>query len=125
MDYDIELAPVFAPLERIDCGALVDACDVPWWNRTLCEVGGSLLRVGVFLGDFHWHVHDEEDEVFFVLEGHLFLDLEDADGTPRTVELDPRQGLMVPRGTRHRPRAKVRTVVLMVEPATVAPTGDG
>ena len=60
-----------------------------------------------------------EDELFFVLEGKLLLDLED-----RTVELSPRQGMVVPRGVMHRTRAPSRTVVLMVEAATVVPTGD-
>ena len=50
----------------------------------------------------------------------LLLDLEG-----RTVELLPRQGLMVPRGVEHRTRAPERTVVLMIEAATVVPTGDG
>ena len=54
-----------------------------------------------------------------MIEGKLYLDLED-----RTVELLPRQGLMVPKGVVHRTRAPDRTVVLMVEAATVKPTGD-
>ena len=58
-------------------------------------------------------------EFFFVIEGKLLLDLEG-----RTVELTPRQGMMVPRGVLHRTRAPQRTVVLMIEAATVVPTGD-
>ncbi len=122
--YDIEMAAVFAPLERIEAGALAAGCTEDWWNRTLCTVGDSLLRLGIFLGEFHWHHHDVEDEVFFVLEGLLLLDLEDEHGAQRTVELGPRQGMMVPAGVRHRTRAEVRTLVLMIEPKTVAPTGD-
>ena len=90
-----------------------------WWNQSLCQVNDSVARIGVFLGEFHWHKHDREDELFFVLEGKLLLDLEG-----RTVELGPRQGLMVPRGVLHRTRAHERTVVLMIEAATVVPTGD-
>ena len=123
-DYDIAMAALFGPLERIDAGALADDCSVPWWNRTLCKVGDSLLRIGVFQGEFHWHKHDAEDELFYVVEGHLLLDVEDPDGTRRTVELSPRQALMVPKGTLHRPRCEQRTVVLMMEPSSVVPTGD-
>lgn len=123
MDYDIAMRPLYRPLERIDAGALVDACDVPWWNRTLCRVDDSLLRIGVFHGEFHWHKHDREDEVFFVLDGRLLLDIRDDSGE-RTVELARHQGLLVPKGTLHRPRAPERTVVLLMEPATVVPTGD-
>jgi mannose-6-phosphate isomerase-like protein (cupin superfamily) len=109
----------YAPLEVIDAGALADACGVPWWNQALCRVNDSAVRLGVFEGEFHWHRHEREDELFFVLDGALLVDLRD-----RTVALQPRQGIMVPRGVEHRTRAPERTVVLMVEAATVVPTGD-
>jgi mannose-6-phosphate isomerase-like protein (cupin superfamily) len=109
----------FAPLEVIEAGRLADECREPWWNQSLCRVNDAVARVGVFLGEFHWHKHDREDELFFVLEGELLLDLEG-----KTVALGPRQGMVVPRGVLHRTRAEVRTVVLMVEAATVVPTGD-
>jgi mannose-6-phosphate isomerase-like protein (cupin superfamily) len=119
MNYDIHTDVKFAPLEVVDAGKLADECSVPWWNQSLCRVNDSIARIGVFHGEFHWHKHDREDELFFVLEGKLLLDLED-----RTVELAPRQGMVVPRGVVHRTRAPSRTVVLMVEAATVVPTGD-
>ena len=78
-----------------------------------------MVRLGVIEGEFHWHHHDEEDEFFFVLEGQLLIDLEG-----ETVTLQPSQGYTVPRGVRHRTRAPRRTVMLMVEAASVTPTGD-
>ena len=117
--YDIHTDVRYAPLEVIEAGMLADGCTERWWNQTLSRVNDSVVRLGVFLGEFHFHHHDREDELFFVLEGRLLLDLED-----RTVELLPRQGLMVPRGVEHRTRAQERTVVLMVEAGTVEPTGD-
>jgi mannose-6-phosphate isomerase-like protein (cupin superfamily) len=119
MDYDIELAPVFAPLSHIDVGAFA-AEHEPWTNRTLTQVNDSVVRVGILEGEFHWHHHDVEDEFFLVLEGRLLIDLRDRD----TVELGPHQGFTVPHGVEHRTRAPERTVVLMVEPAGVAPTGS-
>jgi mannose-6-phosphate isomerase-like protein (cupin superfamily) len=119
MDYDIHTDEKYRPLDVVELGKLADACREPWWNQTLCRVNGSVVRVGVFLGEFHWHKHDREDEFFYVVEGKLLLDL-----LGRTVELLPRQGLLVPRGVLHRTRAVQRTVVLMVEAATVVPTGD-
>ena len=119
MAYDIHTDVKWGPLEVVDAGALVDANKEPWWNQSLCVVNDSVARIGVFHGEFHWHKHDKEDELFFVLEGTLLLDLEG-----RTVELKPRQGMVVPRGVMHRTRARERTVVLMVEPASVIPTGD-
>ena len=124
MAYDIHEDVKFAPLELIDAGALADRCKEPWWNQTLCQVNDSLARIGVFHGEFHWHKHDREDELFFVLDGSLLLDVEHADGHRTTHELAPRQGMVIPRGVVHRTRAERRTVVLMVEAATVKPTGD-
>ena len=119
MPYEIHMEPRHGPLELIAAGRLADACAAPWWNQTLCRVNDSLVRLGVFLGEFHWHKHDREDEYFQVLEGRLFVDLEG-----RTVELGPRQAVLVPKGIMHRTRAPERTVVLMIEAATVVPTGD-
>jgi mannose-6-phosphate isomerase-like protein (cupin superfamily) len=121
--YDIHTDVKFRPLEVIEAGELADGCPEKWWNQTLTRVNDSVARLGVFEGEFHWHKHDLEDELFFVLEGKLLLDFE-RDGKRETVELHPRQGMTVPRGVMHRTRAPSRTVVLMVEAATVVPTGD-
>jgi mannose-6-phosphate isomerase-like protein (cupin superfamily) len=118
--YDIHEDVKFAPLEVIEAGALVAENKEPWWNQTLCQVNDAVARIGVFHGEFHWHKHDVEDELFFVLEGTLLLDIEGKG----TFELGPRQGMVVPHGVVHRTRAPSRTVVLMVEPAGVKPTGD-
>lgn len=119
MDYDIRTDVKFGPLEPFDAGRMAREGEKPWWNQSLCGVNDCVVRLGVFHGEFHWHKHDLEDEVFFVLEGRLLLDLEG-----RTVELLPHQGIMVPRGVVHRTRAPEKTVVLMVEAASVTPTGD-
>jgi mannose-6-phosphate isomerase-like protein (cupin superfamily) len=118
--YDIHTDVKYAPLEVIEAGALADHCEQPWWNQTLCRVNDSVARIGVFHGEFHWHKHEREDELFFVLDGTLLLDIEDRG----THELGPRQGMVVPRGVVHRTRAPSRTVVLMVEAASVVPAGD-
>src|SRR5688572_25928853 len=123
MQYDIHTDVKYAPLEVVDAGKLADACTEPWWNQSLCRVNDSVARVGVFHGEFHWHKHDREDELFFVLDGLLLLDIRDDRGET-THELAPRQGMVVPRGIVHRTRAPSRTVVLMLEAASVVPTGD-
>lgn len=119
MDYNIRTDVKFGPLECFDAGRMAREGDQPWWNQTLCTVNDCVVRLGVFHGEFHWHKHDREDEVFFVLEGRLLLDLEE-----RTVELGPHQGMMVPRGVLHRTRAPEKTVVLMTEAGSVKPVGD-
>lgn len=103
---------------------LIDVLDIgarhaPWWNRTLTEVSGSWVRLGVMEGDFHWHKHDDTDEFFLVLQGHLEIELEG-----KTVSLRPGQAMTVPKGAMHCPHARERSVVLMIEKAGVTPTGD-
>jgi mannose-6-phosphate isomerase-like protein (cupin superfamily) len=117
--YDTRLNILSEPLSVIDEKALAEACTHPWYNQTLCKVNGSVIRLGVVRGEYHWHKHDEDDEFFYVVEGTLLIDLEG-----RTVELAPRQGFVVPKGVVHRTRATERTVMLMVENAGIIPTGD-
>jgi mannose-6-phosphate isomerase-like protein (cupin superfamily) len=121
--YETRLNILHGPLETIDVKALAEACEYKWFNQTLCQVNGSVVRVGVIEGEYHWHKHDVEDEFFFVVEGKLLIDIEDRlEG--RTVELNPGQGYVVPRGVMHCTRAPQRTVILMVENAGIVPTGS-
>jgi mannose-6-phosphate isomerase-like protein (cupin superfamily) len=107
------------PLELIDEKALADACPHQWYNQTLCAVNDSVVRLAVVQGEYHWHKHENDDEFFYVVEGRLFIDIEG-----RTMELAPRQGVVIPKGVMHRTRASQRTVILMVETKAVVPTGS-
>jgi mannose-6-phosphate isomerase-like protein (cupin superfamily) len=117
--YATHLNILHGPLEVVAVDALVKACKDQWYNQTLCKVNGSVVRLGVMQGEYHWHKHDADDEFFFVIEGHFLIDLID-----RTVDLGPREGYVVPKGVTHRTRAPQRTVILMVENAGIVPTGD-
>jgi mannose-6-phosphate isomerase-like protein (cupin superfamily) len=117
--YETRLNILFKPLEVIDEKVLADACVYRWYNQSLCQVNQSVVRLGVVEGDYHWHKHSADDEFFYLVEGRLLIDLED-----QTVELTPRQGFVVPKGVMHRTRSTERTVILMVENAGIAPTGD-
>ena len=117
----------YGPLEKFSLDAFVDTIKDPWFNQTLVKVNESVVRVGVIKGEYHWHEHNDDDEFFFVLDGTLLIDLEpQADGvTPgRVITLAPHDGFMIPKGVRHRTRAPERTVILMMETATVVPTGS-
>ncbi|MGZ4814577.1 MAG: cupin domain-containing protein [Terriglobales bacterium] len=117
--YITQLEIQFEPLQLIDEKKIADSCPHKWFNTSLCEVNGSVVRMGVVQGEYHWHKHTNDDEFFYVVEGHLSIDLDD-----RTIELDPRQGVVVPKNTMHRPRAPQRTVMLMVENRGIIPTGN-
>ena len=111
---------LYGPMQIIDIQSLVDQCTDQWYNQTLCQVNDSVVRLGIFEGEYHWHKHDREDEFFFTLDGKLFIDLEG----DKSVELRPHQGYVVPKGVVHRTRAPQKTVVLMIETAGIVPTGD-
>jgi len=81
-------------------------------NFIVSEVNDHALRIAVIDGEFHWHKHDDCDELFYVLEGELFIDLED-----QTVSLKPGEIFTVPANTMHRTRSKERTVNLCFEKA--------
>ena len=118
--YSINLDVKFKPLELIDATSLAHAVTDDWFNQTLCRVNECVVRLGVFReGLFHWHKHDREDEFFFVLAGRFVIELE-----TETVTLGRHQGLTVPRGVMHRTSAPEPATILMMEAATVIPTGD-
>ena len=117
--YHITTDSRFDGLEVIDVPMIVDTCDHDWFNQSLCRINDSVVRLGVFKGEFHFHKHDREDEFFLVLDGKLLLDIGD-----KTGELTRHQGMRVPRGIIHRTRSPERSVVLMIEGATVQPIGD-
>jgi mannose-6-phosphate isomerase-like protein (cupin superfamily) len=118
-DYVTKLDVKFDHLEKIDVSEEVRACTDKWFNQTLTQVNESVVRLGIVEGEYHWHKHDNDDEFFFVLQGQLLIDLED-----QTIELNPNQGVTISKGVMHRPRAPKKTVVLMVETASIQPTGD-
>jgi len=116
----------YGPLEVVDIPALVAACTDAWYNQTLCRVNDSVVRLGVVQGQYHWHKHDDLDEFFLTLEGRFLIDIqgETPGQAARVVDLGPREGFVVPRGIVHRTRAPERAVILMVEGASIVPTGD-
>jgi len=118
-NYATHLDIKFPALSVVDVPALVKAVKDSWYNQTLCKVNDSVVRLGVMQGEYHWHKHDNDDEFFFVLDGHFIIDLEN-----ESIDLQPRQGYVVPKGVVHRTRAPDRAVILMVETATIVPTGD-
>jgi mannose-6-phosphate isomerase-like protein (cupin superfamily) len=118
-NYVTKLDVKFDHLEKIDINNLVENCTEKWFNQTLTRVNESVVRIGIVEGEYHWHKHDNDDEFFYVVSGQLLIDLED-----RTIELNPNEGLTVTKGVMHRTRAPKKTVMLMIETASIVPTGS-
>jgi mannose-6-phosphate isomerase-like protein (cupin superfamily) len=117
--YATHLNILFPHLEKIGVPALAGAVKDQWYNQILCGVNGSVVRLGVMQGEYHWHKHDEDDEFFLCLSGEFLVDLED-----RTIALNRQQGVVVAKSVVHRTRSPQKCIILTVENKSIVPTGD-
>lgn len=91
-----------------------------YWNpRIVGELNGQHVKLVKAQGEFVWHKHDEEDEMFYLLEGTLKIEFRD-----RTVVLEPNEFIIIPKGIEHRPLAEKEVSVMLFEPAGTINTGD-
>jgi mannose-6-phosphate isomerase-like protein (cupin superfamily) len=90
-----------------------------WQPRTIGQFNGHDLMVVKAQGEFVWHKHDDTDDFFLVLKGHLTIELRD-----RHVTLGPGELFVVPKGVEHRPMAEEEVHILVIEPSGTPNTGD-
>ncbi len=90
-----------------------------WQPRIVGELNGQQVKLVKFLGEFVWHHHENEDEMFLVVEGFFRMELRD-----QVIELKAGEFLIVPRGVEHRPVAEKEVQVLLFEPASTLNTGN-
>ena len=90
-----------------------------WSPKIVAELNGQQVKLVKVQGEFLWHHHEKEDELFLVLSGRLTIEFRDRD-----VTLEPGEFLVVPRGVEHKPRAEEETAILLVEPAATRNTGN-
>ncbi len=90
-----------------------------WRPKVVAELNGQELKLVKFQGEFPWHRHEREDELFLVWRGRMAIEFRD-----RRVELGPGELCLVPRGVEHRTLAADEAEVLIFEPAATRNTGD-
>lgn len=95
-----------------------------WTPRIAGELNGQQVKLVKFQGEFIWHHHDHEDEMFLVIRGSFMMEHRHADGTEHSILLNEGEFLIVPRGTEHRPVAAQEVEVLLFEPAGTVNTGN-
>lgn len=93
--------------------------DERWTPKIVGATNGQLVKLAKVEGDFVWHAHAAEDELFLVLHGRLVLEFRHGE-----IELGPGEMCIVPKGLEHRPRAAEETHLLLIEPASTAHTGE-
>lgn len=90
-----------------------------WSPKIVGELNGQQVKLVKFLGEFTWHKHDNEDELFYVAKGSFDMEYRD-----KTVTIHENEFIIVPRGVEHRPVAKEEVSVMLFEPATTLNTGN-
>jgi mannose-6-phosphate isomerase-like protein (cupin superfamily) len=106
-------------LEKVDLAQKLSLFDEPWSPKIVAELNDGYVKVVKLEGEFVWHHHDDEDELFLVVSGRLRMELRDGE-----VVLDPGELLVVPKGVEHRPVAEGETHVVLIEPKTTLNTGN-
>ena len=90
-----------------------------WSPKVIADLNGQQVKLVKFQGEFVWHHHETEDELFLVLDGRFRMDFRD-----RQVWLERGEMIVIPRGVEHRPFAEAEVSVLLFEPASTLNTGD-
>lgn len=106
-------------MEKVNIREKLARFDDHWSPRIVGELNGQHVKLVKFRGEFVWHRHDDEDELFLVVHGRFRMELRD-----RSIELEPGEFLIVPRGVEHRPVAAEEVHVLLFEPASTRNTGN-
>ena len=105
--------------EKITLAEKFEQFDEHWTPHIVAELNGQHVKVAKFLGEFEWHHHEDEDELFFVIEGLIRIEFRDD-----TLVLEPGEMIVVPRGVEHKPVAPEEAKVLLFEPASTVNTGE-
>ncbi len=91
-----------------------------YWNpKIITELNGQLVKLAKVKGEFVWHDHKEEDELFYVVKGELIIEFRD-----RTEVINEGELIVVPKGVEHRPIAKEEVWIMLFEPANTKHTGE-
>ncbi|HTP87619.1 MAG TPA: cupin domain-containing protein [Bryobacteraceae bacterium] len=95
-----------------------------WSPRIVGELNGQHVKLVKFQGEFVWHHHDDEDELFLVVHGSFRMEYRDEGGVERSMQIGEGEFVVMPRGVEHRPCANEEVHVLLFEPAGTLNTGN-
>lgn len=107
------------PPEKINIQEKLDLFSDYWNPRVVGKLNGQTVKLVKFKGEFVWHKHDHEDEMFLVIEGGFNMELRD-----KTVVISKGDFIIIPKGTEHRPVADNEVHVMLFEPDTTLNTGN-
>lgn len=108
-----------AKIEKINLADKLSRFHDYWNPKIIGELNAQFVKLVKFSGDFVWHKHNREDELFYVIEGSFTMELRD-----RSIELNKGELIIIPRGVEHRPRATGDVSVMLFEPVSTLNTGN-
>ena len=106
-------------LDKVNINNKLSLFNEYWSPKIVGELNGQYVKLAKFKGEFIWHKHDNEDEMFYVIRGKFIIELRD-----QFIELDEGEFFIVPKGIEHRPFAEQEVSVLLFEPKTTLNTGN-
>lgn len=106
-------------INKVNLQAKLDTFNEHWSPKIVGELNNQHVKVAKFKGDFVMHSHENEDELFYVIDGKLFIELKE-----KTLELGPGEFVVIPKGVEHKPFAPEEVSVLLFEPASTVNTGN-
>lgn len=110
-------------MEKVNLAQKFSLFAEPYQPRIIGELNDSYVKAVKVKGDFLWHHHDNEDELFFVVKGLLRMRVRE-NGSERELTIQPGEFIIVPRGVEHLPSADEETHVVLLEPRTTLNTGN-
>lgn len=106
-------------MDKININEKLDLFEEYWSPKIIGEVNESYVKVAKLKGEFLWHIHENEDEMFYVLRGSLIIRFRDKD-----VIINEGEFLIIPKGIEHMPVAEEEVHVMLIEAKTTLNTGD-
>jgi mannose-6-phosphate isomerase-like protein (cupin superfamily) len=107
------------PRDKVSISQKLSLFTDHWNPRIAGELNGQHVKLAKFRGEFIWHTHKNEDELFYVLNGEFTMEYRD-----RSILVKEKEFIIVPRGTEHRPVADNEVAVMLFEPISTLNTGD-
>jgi len=92
----------------------------PWYPVDVARVNDQVVRMALVNGEYHWHKHENEDELFYVLSGEMTIQIKDKED----IKLKEGEIVVIPKGVEHCPKSSQDTYILMFEPYSLKSEGD-
>jgi len=106
-------------IKKVNLKSKLNTFDEHWSPKIVGELNNQHVKIAKLKGEFVMHQHDNEDELFYIIDGQLFIELED-----KTLELNTGEFVIIPKGTPHKPYAPEEVSIMLFEPTTTLNTGE-